>query len=137
MDARDRIHPLGDIIFNPTAGPGDPDWRVMYLSVGDAGNGEQSDAAIRRTPQQLSALGGKILRIVPDLAGGNTPSTVSPNGKYRIPDDNPFTGISNANVRDEIYALGLRNPHRMSWDVDPADPNNNHLIVSDIGLFSW
>ncbi|MEX2092905.1 MAG: PQQ-dependent sugar dehydrogenase [Pirellulales bacterium] len=137
MDARDRIHPLGDIIFNPTAGPDDPDWRVMYLSVGDAGNGEQSDPAIRRTPQQLSALGGKILRIMPDLAGGNTPSTVSPNGKYRIPDDNPFTGIADANVRDEIYALGLRNPHRMSWDVDPADPNNNHLIVSDIGLFTW
>ncbi len=137
MDMRDRIHPMGDIIFNPTAGPGDPDWRVMYLSVGDAGNGEQSDAALRRTPQLLSALGGKILRIMPDLAGGNTPSTISPNGKYRIPDDNPFTGIGDANVRDEIYALGLRNPHRMSWDVDPADPNNNHLIASDIGLFTW
>lgn len=140
LDLRDRIHPPGDIIFNPTAGPSDPDWRVMYLSVGDAGNGEQSDAATRRTPQLLSALGGKVLRIVPDLAGVNTPSTVSPNGKYRIPNDNPFTGIANSNVKDEIWALGMRNPHRMSWDVDPANPDtqtNNHLIVNDIGLHSW
>ena len=106
MDARDRIHPMGDIIFNPTAGPNDPDWRVMYLSVGDAGNGEQSDAAVRRTPQLLNALGGKVLRIIPDLAGGNTPSTVSPNGKYRIPDDNPFTGVNDSNVRDEIWRSG-------------------------------
>ena len=137
MDMRDRIHPMGDLIFNPTAGPADPDWRVMYLSLGDAGNGEQSDAAIRRTDQLLNAYGGKVLRIIPDLAGGNTPSTVSPNGKYRIPDDNPFTGIADPLVRDEIYALGLRNPHRMNWDVDPSDPNNNHLIVEDIGLFTW
>jgi hypothetical protein len=137
MDARDRIHPMGDIIFNPTAGPSDPDWRVMYLAVGDAGNGEQTDLNVRRTPQMINTLGGKILRIVPDLAGGNTPSTVGPNGKYRIPDDNPFTGVADANVRDEIYALGLRNPHRMSWDVDPNDPNNNHLIVTDIGLRTW
>jgi hypothetical protein len=137
MDARDRIHPMGDIIFNPTAGPDDADWRVMYISVGDAGNGENGDAAVRRTPQLLNALGGKILRIIPDLAGANTPSTLSANGKYRIPNDNPFTTDSRAAVFDEVYALGLRNPHRMSWDVDPANPENSHLIVSDIGLHTW
>jgi hypothetical protein len=141
FDARDRIHPMGDIIFNPTASPDDDDWRVMYTSVGDAGNGEQSAVDVRRTPQLLSALGGKILRIIPDLAGGNIPSTVSPNGKYRIPDDNPFTGIADSNVRDEIWAMGLRNPHRMAWDVnpalDPSDPNYDHLIVNDIGLHTW
>jgi len=136
LDAPDRIHPMGDIIFNPTAGPGDPDWRIMYVSSGDAGNGENSDITRRRTPQLLSTLGGKILRIAPDT-DVNIPTTTSPNGKYQIPDDNPFTGIADANVRDEIWALGLRNPHRMTWDVDPNDPNNNHLMVSDIGLHTW
>jgi len=137
MDMRDRIHPMGDIIFNPTAGPTDPDWRMMYISVGDTGNGEQSDAATRRTPQLLSALGGKILRIAPDDTGINIPTTLSPNGKYRIPTDNPFTGIANSNVRDEIWALGFRNPHRMGWDFIPTEPGDNHLIVNDIGLHNW
>jgi Glucose / Sorbosone dehydrogenase len=141
MDMRDRIHPMGDVIFNPTAGPGDPDWRMMYISVGDAGNGEQSDSATRRTPQLLNALGGKILRIAPD-ENVNLATTLSPNGKYRIPVDNPFAGVAdvggtNGSVRDEIWALGLRNPHRMSWDVDPTTPESNQLIVSDIGLHSW
>ncbi len=141
MDARDRIHPIGDIIFNPTAGPDDPDWRMMYVSIGDAGNGEQTDPAVRRTPQLLNTLGGKILRIAPDT-DVNIATTASPNGKYRIPTDNPFTGVAdpggtNGTVRDEIWALGFRNPHRMSWDVDPTNPENNYLIVNDIGLHSW
>jgi glucose/arabinose dehydrogenase len=140
LDMRDRIHPIGDIIFNPTAGPDDDDWRVMYLSVGDAGNGEQGNTAVRNTPQLLSTLGGKILRIVPDNDGVNLAVTIGPNGKYYIPDDNPYTGLADSNVRDEIWALGLRNPHRMAWDVDPANPNlqtNNRLIVNDIGLHTW
>ena len=40
------IHPLGEMTFNPTARPGDPDWRVMYVGSGDSGTGEQHD--IRR-----------------------------------------------------------------------------------------
>jgi hypothetical protein len=111
----------------------------MYLAVGDAGNGEQGDPAVRNT-LQLSTLGGKILRIAPDTTDINIPATLSPNGKYYIPNDNPFTGIANSLVRDEIWALGLRNPHRVAWDVDPADPNpetNNRLIVNDIGLHTW
>jgi hypothetical protein len=137
IDARDRIHPMGDIIFNPTADPDDPDWRMMYVSIGDAGNGENSDPAVRPTPQMLSAFGGKIIRIRSDNVDMNTPGTLSPNGKYYIPNDNPFTQIADSNVRDEIYALGLRNPHRMSWDADPANPANNSLIVNDIGLHTW
>jgi len=141
MDVRDRIHPMGDIIFNPLAQSGDADWRVMYLAVGDGGAGEQtSDADVRKTPQRLDTLTGKILRIIPDLAEHVDTSTVGPNGRYRIPDDNPFIGMANSAVRDEIYALGLRNPHRVTWDVDPSDPNpetNNHLIAADIGLYTW
>ena len=60
------IHPLGDLTFNPVARPGDPEWRVMYVGVGDSGAGEQKD--IRQfNPQRLDTLGGKILRIIPDL----------------------------------------------------------------------
>lgn len=141
LDMLDRIHPMGDIIFNPTAGPDDPDWRVMYISVGDAAAGEQSNVDVRRTPQLLNTLGGKILRITPDQ-NVNIETSASPNGKYRIPTDNPFTGVANpggtnGSVRDEIWANGLRNPHRMSWDVDPTNPENNHLLVSDIGLHTW
>jgi hypothetical protein len=136
LDMVSRIHPLGDLIFNPLAGPGDPDWRVMYLSVGDGGAGEQSGAT-RMTPQRLDTLNGKILRIIPDLDLHTDTSTVSPNGQYRIPNDNPYTSIDNAAVRDELYAVGLRNPHRMSWDVDRENPENNHLIASDIGLHTW
>jgi Glucose / Sorbosone dehydrogenase len=136
LDMVSRIHPLGDLIFNPHAGPGDPDWRVMYLSVGDGGAGEQSGTT-RMTPQRLDNLNGKVLRIIPDLDQHTAMSTVSSNGQYRIPNDNPYTSINNAAVRDELFAVGLRNPHRMSWDVDPDNPESNHLIVNDIGLHTW
>src|SRR4051812_14935369 len=39
-----RIHPMADLIFNPAARPGDPDWRVMYIAAGDGGNGEQTSS---------------------------------------------------------------------------------------------
>jgi hypothetical protein len=136
MDMSGSIHPMGDLIFNPTAEPGDADWRVMYISIGDGGAGEGSGTT-RLTPQRLDLLGGKILRIVPDTAEHVGTSTLSANGRYRIPIDNPFTSISNSAVKDEVFALGLRNPHRMSWDVDPENPANNHLIVNDIGLHTW
>jgi hypothetical protein len=137
LDMVGQLHPMGDLIFNPLARPGDPDWRVMYISVGDGGAGEQETASTRMTPQRLDTLGGKILRIIPDLAEHTVTSAISPNGRYRIPNDNPYTTVNNAAVRDELFAVGLRNPHRMSWDVDPANPENSHLIVNDIGLHTW
>jgi hypothetical protein len=137
LDMVGQIHPMGDLIFNPLARAGDPDWRVMYISVGDGGAGEQEDTSIRLTPQRLDSLGGKILRIIPNLDEHTDTSTVSPSGRYRIPNDNPFVSIDNTAVRDEIFALGLRNPHRVSWDVDPGDPANNRLIANDIGLHTW
>src|SRR3972149_9232542 len=109
----------------------------MYISVGDGGAGEAGSPSTRRTPQRLDSLGGKVLRIVPDADGINIPTTLSANGRYYIPNDNPFTAIANSNVKDEVWATGLRNPHRMSWDVDPANPADNHLIVNDIGLNPW
>ena len=128
------IHPLGDIVFNPVARRGDADWRVMYVGVGDSGTGEQRD--IRRlNPQRLDTLSGKILRIVPDLREHTATSTVSENGRYRIPNDNPFVSVEGA--RKEIWAVGLRNPHRLIWDVDPAQPAAPRLLAFNIGLTSW
>jgi glucose/arabinose dehydrogenase len=87
------------------------------------------------TPQRLDTLNGKILRIVPDLRAHTATSTVSENGRYRIPDDNPFVGLDGA--RTEIWAVGLRNPHRLIWDVDPAQPRTRRLIAFNIGLTGW
>jgi hypothetical protein len=128
-------HPLDDIIFNPTARPGDPDWRVMYVSCGDGAAGEAPDPLTRLNPQRLDTLTGKIWRIIPDLAQHPGSSTVSENGRYRIPNDNPFTNEPGA--RKEIWAYGLRNPHRLTWDVDPSDSKYNHLIAEVIGLGTW
>jgi mono/diheme cytochrome c family protein len=128
------IHPLGEMTFNPTARRGEPDWRLMYIGSGDAGTGEQRD--IRRlNPQRLDNLNGKILRIVPDLREHTATSTISENGRYRIPNDNPFAAVEGA--RKEIWAVGLRNPHRLVWDVDPAQPREPRLLAFNIGLAAW
>jgi mono/diheme cytochrome c family protein len=127
-------HPLGEMTFNPAARQGDADWRVMYLGAGDSGSGEQRDSR-RLNPQRLDTLVGKILRIVPDLREHTKTSTVSENGRYRIPNDNPFATLDGA--RKEIWAYGLRNPHRLIWDVDPVRPNAPTLLAFNIGLVSW
>ena len=127
-------HPLGELTFNPVARRGDPDWRVLYLGAGDSGSGDQRDSR-RINPQRLDTLVGKILRIVPDLREHAKTSTISDNGRYRIPNDNPFTTLDGA--RREIWAYGLRNPHRLIWDVDPARPTEPRLLAFHIGLVSW
>lgn len=131
----DTSHPLGDLIFNPLAQPGNPDHRNLYIASGDGAAGE-TPGAQHTTPQRLDALQGKILRITPDLTLRTNTSTVSANGRYLIPtsgpDSNPFVSLALAGLKKEIFAYGFRNPHRMSWDVA-----SNTLIVDDIGLYSW
>ena len=61
------IHPMSDLTFNPTAAPGGADWRVLYVSTGDGGTGEQNDVR-RLNPQRLDHFGGAIIRIVPTCA---------------------------------------------------------------------
>jgi hypothetical protein len=129
-----RIHPMGDVIFNPVAQRGDPDWRVLYVACGDGGSGDQR-TGIRLNPQRLDTMIGKILRIIPDLTEHTATSTVSENGRYRVPRDNPFAGTAGA--RPEIWAYGLRNPHRLTWDVDPANRARSNLIASVIGFRTW
>jgi hypothetical protein len=129
-----RIHPMGEVTFNPAARRGDPEWHVMYIGCGDSGSGE-ARSEIRSNPQRLDTVVGKILRIIPDLREHGATSTISDNGRYRIPNDNPF--VSKAGARKEIWAYGFRNPHRLSWAIDPANPANNRLIATSIGLHTW
>jgi hypothetical protein len=134
LQLNSRIHPMGEVVFHPAARPGDAEWRVMYIGSGDGGAGEQRTAA-RPNPQRLDTLVGKILRIIPDPTEHRAASTLSDNGRYRIPNDNPFT--TKPGARKEIWAYGLRNPHRLSWAADPADARRHHLIAAVIGLRTW
>jgi len=128
------IHPMGEMTFNPVAKPGHPDWRVMYIGSGDAGTGEQRDIR-RMNPQRLDTVLGKILRIVPDLGAHTATSTVAENGRYRIPNDNPFVSVDGA--RKEIWAAGVRNPHRLIWDFPATQSAAPRLLAFNIGLTAW
>jgi hypothetical protein len=135
IETNSHIHPMGDATFSPVAREGDAEWGVMYIGSGDGGSGEQTRPEMRHSPQRLDQLVGKLLRIIPDLSLHATSSTVSENGRYRIPRDNPFASVEGA--RKEIWAVGLRNPHRLTWTIDPARPDRNRLIVNSIGLRTW
>jgi hypothetical protein len=127
-------HPIGELLFNPLAHPGDADYGNLYISVGDAAEGEVA-GALHTIPQRLDTLQGKVLRISPDVTL-RPADILAANGRYRIPttgpDPNPFVSLILTNVQKEIFAYGFRNCHRMSWD-----PVSNKLILNDIGLHSW
>ncbi|GAA2581861.1 hypothetical protein GCM10010435_69220 [Winogradskya consettensis] len=97
-----QIHGIQEINFNPYAHRGDADYGLLYLAVGDGGQGVGNT-----DPQNLAMPHGKLLRIDPR-------GTNSANGKYGIPANNPFVG--QAGKLGEIYAYGFRDPHRFSWD---------------------
>jgi glucose/arabinose dehydrogenase len=97
-----QVHGVQEINFNPYAPRGGADYGMLYLAVGDGGRGVGG-----ADPQNLAMPHGKILRI--DPAGTN-----SANGRYGIPAGNPFVG--RAGALGEIWALGMRDPHRFSWD---------------------
>jgi glucose/arabinose dehydrogenase len=80
----------------------------LYLSLGDGGGGND----VFRNARNLSTLLGKIIRI--DIDGANP---------YEIPPDNPYVGRSG---RDEIWASGLRNPWRFSFD-------DGYIFIGDVG----
>jgi len=83
---------------------------MLYLGIGDGTCGECA--------RYLSTLLGKIIRV--DVRGATAAEP------YRIPDDNPLRDDPDA--RHEIWALGLRNPWRMSFD-----PDTGQLWVGDVG----
>ncbi len=98
-------HNGGQIAFGPDA--------YLYIGTGDGGGGGDP----RNDSQNTLNLLGNILRIDVD-----TPPGVA----YAIPADNPFVG--NPAVLDEIWAYGLRNPWRFSFDSLTGD-----LWIADVG----
>jgi glucose/arabinose dehydrogenase len=84
---------------------------MLYAGFGDGGGGGDPD----ENAQNRGRLLGKLIRIDPRPGGG-----------YDVPDSNPFVGRSGA--RPEIYAYGLRNPFRFSFDR-----TRGHLTVGDVG----
>ncbi len=88
----------------------------LYLGLGDDG----SPNVYSGNAQSLQVLLGKMLRIDVDNKQGNL--------EYAIPSDNPFYGDPDTTVRQEIFAYGLRNPWRWSFD-----PLNGKLMAGDVG----
>jgi glucose/arabinose dehydrogenase len=91
----------------------------LHIAIGDGGAGQSHNA------QDTGSLLGKILRI--DVNGDDFPGDDGRN--YGIPQDNPFVGQPGA---DEIWAYGLRNPWRASFDRDTGD-----FYIGDVGQGSW
>jgi glucose/arabinose dehydrogenase len=95
-------HNGGQLQFGPDG--------LLYAGIGDGGpQGDPENDA-----QSSDTLLGKLIRIQPALSGG-----------YGIPDDNPFVGQEG---EDEIFALGLRNPWRFSFDSETGA-----LTIGDVG----
>ncbi len=117
-------HNVGQLGFNPNAEPGDADYGLLYIAVADGGSDgfPVSDTDPLDSGQDLGTPLGKILRI--DPLGNN-----SANGQYGIPDDNPFVGDNNPFTLAEIWAYGLRNPHRFSWDTK----GGGKMLIADTG----
>ncbi len=97
-------HNGGQIAFGPDG--------MLYIGMGDGGSGGDPLGS----GQDLSSLLGKLLRI--DVESGVQP--------YAIPANNPFVSITS--VRAEIWASGLRNPWRFSFDRESGD-----LYIADVG----
>ena len=89
----------------------------LYVGFGDGGSAGDPQG----NGQSLGTLLGKIVRISPRPEGGEP---------YGVPPDNPFVGRGGA--RPEIWALGLRNPWRWSFDRETGD-----LWIGDVGQKSW
>lgn len=104
-------HNGGWIGFGPNDG-------YLYISSGDGGSGfDPGNRAQDITDQKL----GKLLRI--DVDGDDFPTDDLRN--YAIPPSNPFVGQTGD---DEIWAFGLRNPWRASFDRETGD-----LYIGDVG----
>ena len=99
-------HNGGTVKFGPDG--------YLYFAPGDGGS--QNDP--NGNAQNINVLLGKMIRI--DV------STSTDQAPYAIPPDNPYVGVAGA---DEIYAIGLRNPYRFSFDRG----GTNQLYVADVG----
>jgi glucose/arabinose dehydrogenase len=101
-------HNGGTIAFGPDG--------YLYAAPGDGGSGNDPN----NNAQNINSLLGKFLRLDINTPLGQTPA-------YNIPPTNPFAGATPG--ADEIYAVGLRNPYRFSFDRG----GTNQLWVGDVG----
>jgi len=90
----------------------------LYIAMGDGGSSNDP----HNYSQDRSSLLGKMLRL--DVSGDDFPTDATRN--YRVPATNPFVG--QAGMRGEIWAYGLRNPWRNSFDRATGD-----LYMGDVG----
>jgi len=120
-------HNGGDIHFGPDG--------YLYVALGDEGGGHDIFENSQRINKDFFS---GILRIDVDKRPGSLPPNPHPASSthYAIPADNPFVGATNFNdapvdpvaVRTEFWAVGLRNPWRMSFD-----PFTGRLFCGDVG----
>ena len=126
FDKPQANHNGGQLDFGPDG--------FLYIGTGDGGSEFDNDAGhtsgdpsqpsgVLGNAQDTTRLLGKILRI--DPLGTNAPG-----GQYGIPDSNPFVGQTNGTL-PEIYAFGLRNPWRFSFDTGPG--GTGRLFAADVG----
>ncbi|MCL4870087.1 MAG: PQQ-dependent sugar dehydrogenase [Anaerolineae bacterium] len=106
----------GDLHFGPDG--------YLYLSTGDGG--DFGDPA--NNGQRTDTLLGKLLRL--DVNGGGNPAECDAAGLYTIPANNPLVDGAGG-ACDEIWAIGLRNPWRFSFDRSTGD-----LYIGDVGEFT-
>ena len=106
-------HNGGALAFGPNG--------YLYIGVGDGGGAGDPDHNGQSTTRSLLA---KILRIDVNHTGAG------PYGRYAIPSTNPFRGAIVG--RDEVWAYGLRNPWRISFDR-----GTGRLFIADVGQNSW
>jgi glucose/arabinose dehydrogenase len=116
-------HKAGWIGFNPQTTPGQPQY--LYIPTGDGGSGNDNDVGHTTGTGNAQDITdnplGKILRI--DVSGDDFPSDATRN--YKIPPTNPYVGVTGD---DEIFAIGMRNPFRDSFDRATGD-----LWLGDVG----
>jgi glucose/arabinose dehydrogenase len=105
-------HNGGEVTFGPDG--------LLYVGLGDGG-AEGDPHGPRGNGQNLGTMLGKLLRIDPRKSGSSP---------YGVPASNPFVHRSGA--RPEIYAYGLRNPWRFSFDRRTGD-----LSIGDVGQDQW
>jgi glucose/arabinose dehydrogenase len=112
-------HNAGDLNFGPDG--------TLYFGLGDGG--DRDDPEDRA--QDLTVLLGKMIRINVDPEAGDPPDCGGSSAPYSVPPTNPFVDGSGQNC-DEIWAYGLRNPWRFSFDQ-----LTNDVFIGDVGQGQW
>jgi glucose/arabinose dehydrogenase len=97
----------------------------LYIGLGDGGSGNDPEHRAQNPREYL----GKMLRIDVNVADGHASG-------YEVPGDNPFLHGGPPSTLPEIWAFGLRNPWRYSFD-DPARGGTGALVIGDVGQDKW